>query len=53
MSFADIVVVVVILAIVGISIAYIVNAKRKGVRCVGCPDGGTCGKCNGHCSANK
>ena len=53
MGFADFVVAAVILAIVGISVAYIVNAKKKGVRCVGCPDGGACGKCNGACNVNK
>ena len=50
MGFADFVVAAVILAIVGISVAYIVNAKKKGVRCVGCPDGG---KCSGNCGGGS
>lgn len=55
---ADIIIVVILVAIVGSAIAYIVNAKKKGVRCVGCPDGGTCGKsadgcCNCGCGGNN
>ena len=37
----------VIAAIVGLAAGYIYKAKKRGVRCVGCPDGGTCG---GNCS---
>lgn len=44
---ADIIIAIVVLAIVGAAVTYIVNQKKKGVRCVGCPDGGTCG---GNCS---
>lgn len=44
----DFIIVVVVLAIVGAAVSYIVNQKKKGVRCVGCPDGGTCGgSCGG------
>ncbi len=31
-------------AIIGGAAGYIIRAKRRGVKCVGCPDGGTCGK---------
>ena len=45
---ADFIIVVVVLAIVGAAVSYIVKQKRRGVRCVGCPDGGTCGgSCGG------
>lgn len=44
---ADLILIVVIMAIVGIAMAYIRKEKKRGVRCVGCPDGGTC---SGHCS---
>ncbi len=40
---------IVIIAILGLSIGYIVNAKRKGVKCIGCPAGGCSGSCSGHC----
>lgn len=46
----------IIVAIVGGAIAYIVKEKKKGVRCIGCPDSGQCsGKCsgcNGSCGGN-
>lgn len=31
-------------AILGGAIAYIVIAKKRGVKCIGCPSGGTCGQ---------
>ena len=42
------VLVLVIVVIVGSAIAYIRKEKKRGVRCVGCPDSGTCrGNCSG------
>ena len=42
--------------IVGLAVGYIIREKKRGVRCVGCPDGGTCagscGSCSG-CSCGK
>lgn len=46
---ADVMVVVVILLIVGGAVLYIRKAKKSGVRCVGCPDGGTCSGCCSGC----
>lgn len=38
-----------ILFIVGIAVAYIVKAKKSGVKCIGCPSAGQCsGKEEGH-----
>lgn len=46
----DLIVVGIILIIVGASVAYIVNAKKHGVKCIGCPAGGNCpGKSGGGC----
>ncbi len=42
----DIIAVIVILIILGIAIGYIVRSKKKGVKCIGCPSGGDCSKCN-------
>ena len=37
--------------ILGIAIGYIIKEKKKGVRCIGCPDAGSCGgNCN--CGTN-
>ena len=41
------VLVLIIIVIVGGALAYIRKEKKRGVRCVGCPDGRTCG---GKCS---
>ena len=40
----------VLLVIIGIAVTYVIKAKKKGVKCIGCPDGG---KCNGPCGGNK
>lgn len=40
----------IIVAIVGAAVAYIVKEKKKGVRCIGCPSAGACAsgkKCSG------
>ena len=48
---------VILTLVLGAAIVYIVKAKRSGKRCIGCPDGCTCGSeekessCKG-CSAN-
>lgn len=41
---ADIIASVVIIAILAGAVAYIVRAKKKGVKCIGCPSSGRCGK---------
>ncbi|MBR6666457.1 MAG: FeoB-associated Cys-rich membrane protein [Lachnospiraceae bacterium] len=43
----DIIVAVVLLLIIGGALIYIRKQKEKGVKCIGCPDSGSCG---GHCS---
>ena len=49
----DAVVIVIIALILGGAIGYIYNAKRKGQRCIGCPDSkscsGSCSGCGGSC----
>lgn len=44
----DLIVIAVVLIILGLAAGYIVRAKRRGVKCIGCPSGKTCGK-NGCC----
>ena len=50
----DIIIVVILLSIVVSAISYIVKEKKRGVRCIGCPEAGTCAKriCN-CCSGEK
>ena len=47
MNPVDYVVLAVILGILGLVIFYIRRAKKKGVKCIGCPDGA---KCSGNCA---
>ena len=50
---ANFIVGIIVLGIVGVAAAYIVKQKKKGVKCIGCPDGancsGTCSSCGGSC----
>ncbi len=45
MELGDIVVVFVIAAILGLALWYIYRSKKRGKKCVGCPDGGSCSSC--------
>lgn len=42
----DIVVILVVLLILGLAGSYVYKAKKKGRRCIGCPNGGNC---SGNC----
>ena len=39
--------VAVLAVIIGAALAYVIKAKKSGVKCIGCPDGA---KCSGNCS---
>ena len=39
---ADIIAALIVLACVGGAIAYIIKAKKKGVKCIGCPAAAQC-----------
>ena len=43
----NVIIALVIVAIIGAAIAYIVRAKKKGAKCIGCPASGEC------CSVRK
>lgn len=44
----NLIVFLIIAAIVGGASLYIYKAKKRGVKCIGCPSSGTCAKGNGH-----
>lgn len=47
----NVILVIVLLLILGGAGIYIINAKKRGVKCIGCPAGATCsGKCSGNCN---
>ena len=39
---ADIIAVLILLILIGCAVGYIVKAKKSGVKCIGCPAGGSC-----------
>lgn len=49
---ADLIVGVILLVIVIAAIRYIRKAKKSGVKCIGCPEGCSCGKKNEHSSTS-
>lgn len=51
---ADLLVAGIVLALAGAAAAYIARQKKKGVKCIGCPNGGCCsGNCSGHASCSS
>lgn len=50
MNYIDILTVAIIVVILGLAIGYIRRAKKKGIKCIGCPDGA---KCSGNCCGKQ
>ena len=52
MNSADYLVLALIAVILGLVVFYIIRSKKKGSKCIGCPDGascnGNCANCPGH-----
>lgn len=42
----DLIVGIILIVILGSAIAYVVKAKRSGVKCIGCPSAGNCSSRN-------
>lgn len=60
MRMADFVLAGILVVIIGAAVIYIVKAKKSGVKCIGCPAGGSCsGKCSStegaecHCNCHS
>ena len=53
----NLIVILIVGAIVGLASGYIDKAKKRGQKCIGCPDGatcsGSCGSCNGACHTDN
>ena len=42
----DFIIIAVLLLVIGAAVIYIIRAKKRGVKCIGCPAAGNCaGKC--------
>ena len=48
---ANIIGIVVLLAVIGLSAGYVIRARKSGRKCIGCPDSRSCGK--GGCAGCK
>lgn len=46
MSMIDVVVILILAVIIGLAIRYIVKEKKRGVKCIGCPEGCNCSSCH-------
>lgn len=54
MGIVDYIAIAVIVLIVGAAVFYIVRAKKRGEKCVGCPYAKQCGSsCSGKCNHTK
>ncbi len=53
----DYIIIGVVALILGLAVAFIYRSKKKGQKCIGCPDGGSCASCcsgcNGACGQGK
>lgn len=47
---ANLILILVLVLIVGGALAFIIREKKRGVKCVGCPNSATCGAAQGGCS---
>ena len=52
----DYIIIAIVVICMGAAIAYIRKAKKSGAKCIGCPDGATCGGncsgCSGSCGCD-
>lgn len=50
MTIADLIVIGILAVILIAAVGTIYRAKKNGKKCIGCPDGGSCGSCSSDCS---
>lgn len=50
---ANIIIILIIASLLGGAIAYMVKSRKKGVKCIGCPDAGSCSRCSGNAAEEK
>ena len=53
----NLLVIAIVALILGSAVLYIRKEKKKGIKCIGCPDSatysGNCAGCSGNCSGNS
>ncbi len=42
----DIIVIAIVIVVIGLAAGYVIRQKKRGVKCIGCPD---CKNCQGGC----
>lgn len=47
----DFIVIALVCAVIGFAVFYVVRAKKKGAKCIGCPDGCSCSSQKGGCAS--
>ena len=54
MNWKTVIIIMLLALILGGALLYIYKAKKRGAKCIGCPDSGSCsGKCNGCCGCGQ
>ena len=53
MEWIDIALLAVIAIIAGLAGWYVYRSKKKGNKCIGCPDGGSCDSCGHNCGQRR
>lgn len=49
----NVIVILILVLVLGLAVGYIVKAKKRGVKCIGCPASGSCSaKESGGCSCS-
>ena len=49
----NIVIIAVLIAVISLSVGYIIKTKKRGAKCIGCPSGHECSKCNCGCGEHE
>lgn len=47
----DLIVIIILVIVIGSAVGYIIKQKKRGVKCIGCPAGATCGKKQCNCQS--
>ena len=42
----DLILIAILVAVIGAAALYVYRAKKRGVKCIGCPSGGNCCSCS-------
>ncbi len=48
-----VIVTLILAAVLGTAVGYIIRAKKKGRKCIGCPDSGRCNGCCEGCPSKR